>query len=288
LFQIDPGYDYGDEVTLLYILAAKNMAALIRTQSSMVSQSCLDIEEDTYGTPLFAALATKSDAAALALMESLAAEPTAQDPDHNIITPHEICEMFRQRRSTEKFEWGQRYRMLRNESLFWNALSSKDHVVALFILSLPRYRGRDTVNTKAKNNVTLVGSAAHSGNWALVKRLLDSGADIEGGGPDNWFLLHYAIRDRDLGLVEYLIDRGTGFGKADHLWSLLSFAAQGGDLGILALFLDHWAEIETNVTHGGTLLHHAATIGSAATVRWLLGRGLEVNEKDESGRTPAF
>ncbi|KAI0434387.1 hypothetical protein F5Y09DRAFT_251565 [Xylaria sp. FL1042] len=58
---------YTPDVSLLYILAAANMSALIRAHSER--QSCFKVEGERYGPPILAASAAKSTEAMRAMLE---------------------------------------------------------------------------------------------------------------------------------------------------------------------------------------------------------------------------
>ncbi|KAK0614990.1 hypothetical protein B0T17DRAFT_497883, partial [Bombardia bombarda] len=62
-------YKYTGNASLLYILAERNLSALIRAHGMLQRQSCFVVSEERYGPPILAALVTGSEEAALALLE---------------------------------------------------------------------------------------------------------------------------------------------------------------------------------------------------------------------------
>jgi len=156
--------------------------------------------------------------------------------------------MFLQPKAPKKSEWNRSYRFLRTQSLFSNAFSTNDYIVALLVLFLPSCKGFDTINTPGKIGVTIVGSAAEYGNWALVERLLDGGASVTGKGHSNQSLLYFAFEQRNPEAVKFILDHSAKsisrlLGKtAEHGWQEADFslATKCGDQTILQILLDYW------------------------------------------------
>ncbi|EHK21973.1 uncharacterized protein TRIVIDRAFT_132487, partial [Trichoderma virens Gv29-8] len=98
--------------------------------------------------------------------------------------------------------------------------------------------------------------AVWNGHEAVVKQLLDNGADLE-------------CKDKEYGRT------------------LLSWAAQYGHEAVVRLLLEKGADIESkDKEYGRTPLAHAARRGHEAVARMLLEKGANMESRSKSGRTP--
>lgn len=109
---------------------------------------------------------------------------------------------------------------------------------------------RARLNTRNRNGETALSIAAYHGREQFVRRLVETGAEINFFG---WPPLSYAAYNGHTKIVEYLIGRG--------------------------------AEIDGKTENGSTALFFAARFGHLDTVRALLEKGADlaiVNENDET------
>ncbi|CZR65340.1 related to nucleoside phosphorylase [Phialocephala subalpina] len=131
--------------------------------------------------------------------------------------------------------------------------------------------------------------AAENGHEAVVKLLLDKGAEPEtkdteyGQTPLSW-----AAENGHEAVVKLLLDKGaepetkdTWYGQTPLLW-----AAGKGHEAVVKLLLDKGAEPESKASSGRTPLSWAAENGHEAVVKLLLDKGAEPETKDTAGRTP--
>jgi ankyrin repeat protein len=145
-------------------------------------------------------------------------------------------------------------------------------------------RQPDLVNSRKSNGGTPLHSAAGLGNAALVRLLLDRGADVNAGDQNGWTPLHGAVYSRSRETVELLLARGASVkakyrnDTADGI-TPLHLAASQGDREMAEVLLAHGAEINAKAGNGATPLHDAANSGSLETVELLIERGAEVNAK---------
>ena len=269
---------YKSNVSLLYVLAENNLASLIPIYSSSSGQTCLDIEEDRFGTPLFAARATKSDEAALALMRSVAeAQPLATKLG-------EIFEMFLQHMVLNTSSWTRKFRFSRKMSLSSQALANSDSIIALFILSSSRTEDENKTDVDGR---VLLSWAAAQGKEAVVKFLLANGADIETKDDDGRTPLSWAAIEGKEAVVQILLTNGAEIETKDNDGRTpLSRAAYIGGEPVVQILLANGAEIETKDNNSWTPLSWAAYYGNKATIQILLTNGAEIETKDNYGRTP--
>ncbi len=98
-------------------------------------------------------------------------------------------------------------------------------------------------------------SAAKEGNIEEVRRLVESGVDVNVKDNDGRTPLHFAAGLGYIEVVKYLISKGA------------------------------YVNVKENA-HGATPLHLAAEFGQIEVVKYLISKGAEVNVKDNYGNTP--
>ncbi len=106
--------------------------------------------------------------------------------------------------------------------------------------------------------------------------------------PDDrgWTPLARAVRARDAGRVQVLLDAGADLeGASEDGVTPLMLAAEGHP-GLLETLLRAGADIHARDARGRTPLHHAVTALRPDSVRALLGGGAEVDAADSRGVTP--
>jgi hypothetical protein len=112
------------------------------------------------------------------------------------------------------------------------------------------------LNSKDSYGRTPLSYAAENGHEAVVKLLLEKGAELE-------------TKDKDYGQTP------------------LSWAAENGHEAVVKLLLEKGAELETKSNNGRTPLSWAAARGHEAVVKLLLEKGAELETKDKDyGQTP--
>jgi hypothetical protein len=230
------------KASLLYILAEGNMPALIRVHPS--NQSCFDVGDERYGPPIFAALATGSDGAVQALLDVQADIQPLQSP------LHDMCKQYFED-GNKRTKFGRNFTFSRHRGVLSYTAEQGDKVIVLASLL-----ASDKLDTNSTDNSgrTPLSWAAENGHEAVVKLLLESGAELE---------------------------TADGFGQTP-----LSWAAENGHEAVVKLLLESGAELETKDGLGRTPLSWAADNGHEAVVKLLLESGAELETADGSRRTP--
>ncbi|KID85906.1 Ankyrin repeat-containing domain protein [Metarhizium guizhouense ARSEF 977] len=126
-------------------------------------------------------------------------------------------------------------------------------------------------------------NAASRGHLAIVKLLLDNGADANKDVLSR--PLEYAARRGYLAIVKLLLDNGADANKDVHS-KPLDHAARRGYLAIVKLLLDKGAKVDSKNEYGGTALWHAVVKGHKAVVELLLEKGANIDSKDINEQTP--
>jgi ankyrin repeat protein len=128
--------------------------------------------------------------------------------------------------------------------------------------------------------------AAFDSRPEIVKLLLEKGATVSAGRPDQITPLMLAARAGQVEVIRELLARGAVTNGADNNGSTaLSHAAREGNAEAVAVLLQAGSAVDTADAEGWTPLMHAAVNGHAAVVRQLLDKGASVAAKDKQGRT---
>ena len=174
------------------------------------------------------------------------------------------------------------------------------------------------VNARGERGWTPLMVAADRGDARVLKALLERGADVDGRDGDGWTpLMVAAWGGGEPGTVDILLEHGADVNARDKDgWTPLMFAADGGTSRALRALLDRGADVDARDGNGWTPLMHAlqrdgdgeilrALVAAGATAHFpdsesrmvLLGgrdaetlkllasAGLDMDERDETGRT---
>ncbi len=114
--------------------------------------------------------------------------------------------------------------------------------------------------------------AAKKGNWILVKKLIEQGADLQAKDKGGQTWKHPSTS------FEYMEWIPEG-------WTVLHFAACSGHLDTVKWLVEQGADLQAKNKYGWTALHFAAINQHLDTVKWLVEKGADVNAKDNGGRT---
>jgi ankyrin repeat protein len=143
-------------------------------------------------------------------------------------------------------------------------------VVALFLRAGMKPDARDW------NGNTALELVAREGHLALVKTLVESGADV------NRALWFAAYRDRKE-VVNFLLSRKPSHEAVES--ALIGAAENSGDAALVQKFIDVGADVNYQDEHGQTALMGAAHDGSVEVVQLLLARGADVHAVNSDGET---
>jgi ankyrin repeat protein len=140
---------------------------------------------------------------------------------------------------------------------------------------------------KARDNTgsTALHHAAGFGSLAMVKLLLDKGADVNAANRRKSTPAFWAISDE--AKVRLLLERGADIkAQISEGRNLVYQAASLGDgLPVLRLLLEKGAEPDAKTLTGNTALMTAAGRANLEAMRLLIAKGADVNAKSAAGAT---
>jgi uncharacterized protein len=136
--------------------------------------------------------------------------------------------------------------------------------------------GRHTRNTgdpSLGEGTTALARAAKSGDAALMKVLLDGGANPH-------------LTQADLTTVAMIAARGGGQRVYPGSASVSTPATEEDSLAALALVVEAGVDLDAFNVNGETAIHRAAARGADSIVSYLAERGVRLDTLDRDGRTP--
>ncbi|KAJ5552381.1 hypothetical protein N7494_001759 [Penicillium frequentans] len=129
--------------------------------------------------------------------------------------------------------------------------------------------------------------AAARGQKAIIKLLVERGADLEVNDEYSRTPLHHAARCGSDTVAKLLLEEGADLEAKDgDFRTPLQHAAMRGHEAVLKLLLEEGADSEAKDKYSRTPLHHAARCGSDTVAKLLLEGGADSEAKDGDFRTP--
>ncbi|EAU36770.1 conserved hypothetical protein [Aspergillus terreus NIH2624] len=150
-------------------------------------------------------------------------------------------------------------------------------------------KGADLESKDEDYGRTPLSWAAEEGHGAVVKYLVEHGADLE--SKDEYYgrtPLSWAVENGHKAVVKYLVEKGADLESKDHCGRtpLLS-AAEHSHEAVFKCLVEKGADLELKDNNCQTLLFLAAEKGHEAVVKYLVEHGADLESKDEDyGRTP--
>jgi hypothetical protein len=152
---------------MLYLLAEKNLADLIRIHSQR--ESCFDVEIGRYGPPIFSTLATSSGEAIRVLFNIQAQIQPLMSP------LHDLCKRY----CEDKEKWatlGRDFTFSRKRGILSYAAEYGDEILLSFLIESGQ-SALDSVDIDQRPRTPL-SWASQNGHVDIVKLLLEKGADM--------------------------------------------------------------------------------------------------------------
>ena len=147
------------------------------------------------------------------------------------------------------------------------------------------------------------------GNKETIKKLLDSGANIDKVNEDGFTILHTAITANDMGMVKFLLGLGANMGMvAGSTMTAIHVAVNmcsremvelspetdiplhnsrnRGYLDMVEILLAHGADINATDITGRKAIHYAAKHSDVICIRTLMDHGADIKAVDNYENTP--
>ncbi len=129
--------------------------------------------------------------------------------------------------------------------------------------------------------------AAAQGKLAVVRFLLDHGADIGARNNRELTPLHEAVKAGHKAMAELLLERGANVSaRGVHGQTPLHEAAARRFQALAELLVKAGADINARAASGGTPLHQAAEAGATEILKLLLDERADVNARTPYAHTP--
>ncbi|KAH7877022.1 ankyrin repeat-containing domain protein [Lentinula edodes] len=156
--------------------------------------------------------------------------------------------------------------------LYYGALNGLCEVVPKLISEL------NLVNLQGGQYRYALLAAANRGNEAIVKLLLENGADVNAQGGEYSNALQAAAHARDEAIVKLLLENGADVNaQGGEYGNALQAAAHARDEAIVKLLLEKGADVNAQGGEYGNALQAAAHARDEAIVKLLLEKGADVN-----------
>jgi ankyrin repeat protein len=136
-----------------------------------------------------------------------------------------------------------------------------------------------------------VADAAERNDGAEVRRLLESGADVNAPQGDGMTALHWAAYNGNVDIAAVVLEAGADPMAPTRIgaYTPLHLAAQAGSEAVVEALLAAGANPNARTVDvgGATPLHFAAQAGDPGTVLALLERGVDIDAREQAwGQTP--
>ncbi|KAE8454451.1 hypothetical protein EG329_000074 [Mollisiaceae sp. DMI_Dod_QoI] len=278
LFEIHEVRRYTSKASLLYILAESNTSNLIKIYPKGLSY--LEVEEERYGLPLFAALATGSIDAVRGFMElELDVRTTATEL-------HDLCSQFHEH-GFKQTKFGRDFKFSVHRAILSHLSEYGGELISAFLVGI----GKASLRIRDEQITELFCWAIRNGYNSIVKLFLETGKlKLEPESEWSQTLLSLAIECGHIAIVMLLLESGkVDVNRRDIRGrTRLLIAAQNGQNAIVKLLLETGkVDVDSRDNNGHTPLSWAAENGHDAIMKLLLETGkVDVNARDVDGRTP--
>ncbi len=137
--------------------------------------------------------------------------------------------------------------------------------------------------------------AAQVGNLIRVQHLVALGASINAAQQNGWTALMLAANSRRFAVVKFLLNHGADVHRRSVAYNdvdALMLAAQAGSAAICHLLLNYGVDVNETDVDGDTALMYVvgntniSPVQAFQVTKYLLSRGAKVQVKDKLGNTP--
>lgn len=145
----------------------------------------------------------------------------------------------------------------------------------------------DTPTPRDSIDYDAFSRAADEGDVDKLKTFLDMGADIERESVRDWTPLVLAILGQRVEAVKLLLSRGASVSHRARTLPPLVHALTKEGTELMELLVEHGADLKSlSGKDHKNALHWAASEGMPKAVKYLLGKGMDIEAKSKRGCTP--
>jgi ankyrin repeat protein len=264
------------KASLLYIFAETNMPNLIKIHPNKLSY--LEVEEERYGLPLFAALATGNKEA---VQTFIALE---MDKHTEVDKLRELYNQYQSKPAVSRRD----FKFSKQRAIVWYISEFGDEMIWTFLFNA---RKVPVTDIKDKNGRTPFSWAAERGYEAVIKLLLEMGeVDTDSRDNDGQTPLSRAAMNGHEAVIKLLLETGEvdADSRDNNGQTPLSWAAMNGREAVIKLLLETGkVDTDSRDYDGRTSLSRAVMHGREAVIKLLLETGkVNADSRDNYGRTP--
>ena len=149
---------------------------------------------------------------------------------------------------------------------------------------------RTTIDAANVDGMTVLHFAARNGDTAVVQYLIEHGADINAQDEIlSRTAIHFAAENGNIDCIKYLTEHGANLQDKDSFGATaFHHAVKSNNLDVVKYLVSKKMDYTAKDIRGWTAMHYAAYGNSLDVVKYLLAKGLNINERNKSGRTPLF
>lgn len=176
-----------------------------------------------------------------------------------------------------------------------HALHMKNNIAnALLIVDGQFFKVNAFGKKQAINEVEDLNSSANAfkaikeNDIALLKYFLSQKSNSINGfySSKKYTLLHFAIKNQQMDIIDYLLSNGANPGLMYDDKNTLMYAIKTRNKAILLALLNGGADVNQENSKQKTSLHYVAKYGTPALAKILVENGARINHADYKGRTP--
>ena len=167
------------------------------------------------------------------------------------------------------------------------ASRNSNQEVVEFLLKLNEISVNATDNL---NQTPLMHACYDGGRLDNIKMLMQNGADIQASNSNGLTVIHFASRNSNQEVVEFLLKSNKiSVNAADNLnkTPLMYACYDGGRLDNIKMLIQNGADIQARDSNGSTVLHFASALSNQEVVEFLLNLNeISVNAINHFSQTP--
>ncbi|KAG4253719.1 hypothetical protein FPRO03_07679 [Fusarium proliferatum] len=265
--------------SLLYLLAEYGFGSLI--DSHRGSQSCFDIEDERYGVPILAAMATGSRRTVWGLLKRETREEPTTSRLYSLCNEYEIAKK-------KEYEIGRNFKFSGKRGLIYYILQDDEPIVASIAIALSKaHTQRDFRPPKGETLLSVALKHSHDVS-STFRFLLGNGVDIETKDELGRTPLCCAAANGNTAAVAFLLGKGANVQYASICVQPLMYAAAKGNEDCMRVMISSGASVAAADERGYTALLYAACSSSNSRdkVKLLIDYRADVDRADNNGRTP--